>query len=183
MEDNEIVDLYWERNETAISETEKKYGRYCYVIAYNILYSHEDTEECVNDTYLRAWETIPPQRPAVLNGYLGKITRNLALNRYEYIHADKRDARVTEVYDESTFALSGDDSDPLDELALKEAINSFLAALPKEHRIVFIRRYWYMSEVAAIAKDYRIPEGTVKSILSRTRMKFKKHLEKEGIQV
>ena len=90
---------------------------------------------------------------------------------------------MTEIYDEASFALSGDDSDPLDEIALKEAINSFLATLAEDHRIIFIRRYWYMSEVAAIAKDYRIPEGTVKSILSRARMKFKKHLEKEGIHV
>ena len=183
MEDNEIVALYWERNETAIAETEKKYGRYCYVIAYNVLYCHEDAEECVNDTYLRAWETIPPQRPTALNAYLGTITRNLALNRYEYIHADKRDSRVTLIYDEAAHALSGEFTDPLDEIALKDAVNSFLASLSNEHRIIFLRRYWYMSDMASIARDYRIPEGTVKSILSRTRKKFQKHLEKEGIHL
>ena len=183
MQDHEIVALYWGRNETAIAETEKKYGGYCYVIAYNVLYSHEDAEECVNDTYLRAWETMPPEKPSALNAYLGRITRNLALNRYEYIHADKRDNRVTLIYDEAAHALSGEFTDPLDEIALKDAVNSFLASLSNEHRIIFLRRYWYMSDVASIARDYRIPEGTVKSILSRTRNKFKKHLEKEGIQL
>ena len=181
--DEAIVDLFFSRDEAAITESDRKYGSYLWTVAHNILRNDADCEECRNDTYLRAWETIPPQRPTALNAYLGTITRNLALNRYEYIHADKRDSRVTLIYDEAAHALSGEFTDPLDEIALKDAVNSFLASLSNEHRIIFLRRYWYMSDVASIARDYRIPEGTVKSILSRTRNKFKKYLEKEGIQL
>ena len=181
MEDRDIVTLYWDRSEAAIHETQQKYGKYCYTIAYNILYSHEDAEECVNDTYVKAWETMPPEKPLRLSAYLGKITRNIALNRYAHNHADKRDAHLTEVYDEAADEISASEKSLPDELILKEAINSFVAALPKETRVIFVRRYWYMSPVGDIAKDYGLPVGTVKSILSRTRKRFKAHLEKEGI--
>ena len=183
MQDHEIVALYWKRDENAISETRDKYGVYCYTIAFNILYSNEDAEECVNDTYIKAWNTMPPQKPTVLSAFLGKITRNLAINRYKQERAAKRDVRLTEVFCEADGTMSGKYTDPLDEIALKDAINSFLASLSREHRIIFLRRYWYMSSVSEIARDYRIPEGTVKSILSRTRIKFRTHLEKEGIDL
>ncbi len=183
MEDRDIITLYWERSEAAIRETQQKYGKYCYVIAYNILYSHEDAEECVNDTYVKAWETMPPEKPLRLSAYLGKITRNIALNRYAHNHADKRNTHLTEVYDEAADAIPTPEKAFSDELILKEAINAFVASLPKETRIIFVRRYWYMSSVKDIAKDYGLPEGTVKSILSRTRKRFKAHLEKEGIDL
>ena len=179
-EDSEIIALYWERSETAIRETDRKYGKYCHAIAYNILYSKEDAEECVNDTYLKAWNSMPPERPDSLSAYLGKLTRNLALNRYAYKHADKRNIHLTEIYDEATEPFA-DSADMLDEMILREAINTFLASLSAETRILFMRRYWYMSPVKQIARDYGLPEGTVKSILSRTRKKFKDYLEKEGI--
>ena len=180
MDDREIVALYWERSESAIRETERKYGKYCHAIAYNILYSKEDAEECVNDTYLKAWNSMPPELPDSLSAYLGKLTRNLALNRYAYQHADKRNIHLTEIYDEATEPFA-DSADMLDEMILREAINTFLASLSAETRILFMRRYWYMSPVKQIARDYGLPEGTVKSILSRTRKKFKDYLEKEGI--
>lgn len=182
MEDHDIVTLYWERSETAIQETDQKYGKYCYAIAYNILYSHEDAEECVNDTYVKAWDTMPPERPVRLSAYLGTITRNIALNRYAHDHAGKRNTHLTEVYDEAAAAVPDTDMEDLaDELALREVINTFVAALPRETRVIFVRRYWYFSTVKDIAKDYGLPEGTVKSILSRTRKRFREHLEKEGI--
>lgn len=184
MEDHDIVTLYWDRSEAAILETEQKYGKYCYTIAYNILYSHEDAEECVNDTYVKAWDTMPPEKPTRLSAYLGTITRNIALNRYAHDHAQKRNVHLTEVYDEAAAAMSEVSGDTLaDEIALRDAINAFVAALPRETRIIFVRRYWYFSSVKDIAKDYGIPVGTVKSILSRTRKRFKEHLEKEGIYV
>ncbi|MBE6557750.1 MAG: sigma-70 family RNA polymerase sigma factor [Ruminococcaceae bacterium] len=183
MEDHDIVTLYWDRSEAAIRETEQKYGKYCYTIAYNILYSHEDAEECVNDTYVKAWDTMPPERPTRLSAYLGTITRNIALNRYAHDRAQKRNIHLTEVYDEAADAFPMPEKDLSDELMLKEVINGFVASLEKETRIIFVRRYWYFSSVKDIAKDYKIPEGTVKSILSRTRKRFKEHLEKEGIHL
>ena len=180
MEDFKIVDLYWSRSETAISESEQKYGKILRSLSFSLLSSYEDAEECVNDTYLKAWNSMPPERPDSLSAYLGKLTRNLALNRYAYQHADKRNIHLTEIYDEATQPFA-DSADMLDEMILREAINTFLASLSAETRILFMRRYWYMSPVKQIARDYGLPEGTVKSILSRTRKKFKDYLEKEGI--
>ncbi len=184
MEDHDIVTLYWDRSEAAIRETEQKYGKYCYTIAYNILYCHEDAEECDNDTYDKAWDTMPPEKPTRLSAYLGTITRNIALNRYAHDRAQKRNVHFTEVYDEAADAISETNGKTFaEEIALRDAINTFVAALSQETRIIFLRRYWYFSLVKDIAKDYGIPEGTVKSILSRTRKRFKEHLEKEGIHV
>ena len=183
MEDNKIVELYWERSESAIKETKKKYGRYCHYIAYNILYSDQDAEECVNDTYVKAWNSIPPQKPERLSAFLGKITRNIALNRYKYDRAQKRCANAKLVFDEADEIISASQSNVsiADEVALRDAINSFVASLSRETRIIFVRRYWYLSPIKDISKDYGIPQGTVKSILSRTRKQFKEHLLKEGI--
>ena len=187
MEDEKIVDLYWERSENALEETDIKYGKYCYRIAYNILYSNEDSEECVNDTYLKAWNAIPPQRPQRLSSFLGRITRNLALNRYSHNHAQKRSVNMELAYEEArdiSSHMRGRAEDSLaDEYALKTAINSFVSSLPKETRIIFVRRYWYLSPISDIARDYDIPEGTVKSILARTRKKFGEYLYKEGISL
>ncbi len=184
MEDKQIVALYWERSETAISETEKKYGRYCRYIAYNILYSNQDAEECVNDTYQKAWETMPPKQPELLSAYLGKLTRSLAINRFRYDHAVKRSPGMEVILDEAAEFISDPNGvDALDEIHLRDVINSFVASLTQEVRIVFVRRYWYMSSVRDIAADLGITESKVKVILMRTRKKFKEHLEREGISV
>ena len=182
VEDERIVDLYFERSETAISETEQKYGRYCHYIAYNILSSDLDAEECVNDTYLRAWESIPPQRPKLLKSFLGKITRNLALDRYDHDHAQKRGGGVDTALEEIAECVpEGDGREMSDEIALREAINRFIESLPKQTRIIFIRRYWYLCHIDNIARDLGLSVSNVKVILMRTRKKFKTHLEKEGI--
>ncbi len=182
LEDSEIVALYWARAEAAIHESDRKYGKYCYAIAYNILYSNEDAEECINDTWLKAWHAMPPEKPRHLSAFLGKITRNIALNRYTYEHADKRNRNLTEIYDEASEPFANTEN-MVDEVILRDVINRFLTALPMETRVLFLRRYWYMSSVKEIARDYGLPEGTVKSILSRTRKKFQHYLEKEGIEL
>ncbi len=183
MDDQKIVDLYWERSETAISETQKKYGKYCYHIAYTILHSNEDAEECVNDTYLRAWGAMPPAKPSRLSTFLGKITRNLALDRLDKNTAQKRSGAVELTLDELSECIPDADStlDPADEIVLGDAINSFLAGLPVKTRQVFVRRYWYLSSVKSIARDAGMSESAVKVSLMRTREAFRLHLEKEGI--
>lgn len=186
MDDRQIVALYWERSEKAISETSKKYGKYCSYIAYNILHNYEDSEECVNDTYMRAWDAMPPQRPNRLSAFLGKITRNLSLNRLEKYTAQKRGAGqaalALEELEECIPAF-GHVEQIVDDIVLAEIINSFLAALTPETRKFFVRRYWYLSPVREIARDYAVSESKVKMILMRTRNKLKKVLEKEGISL
>ena len=184
MDDKQIVALYWERSETAIAETELKYGRYCRYIADNILHSAQDAEECVNDTLRKAWETIPPQKPELLSAYLGKLTRNLAINRSIRDRAVKR-SHGTEVILEEVEELIPDPrgNDAADDIHMREAINAFVASLPKETRIVFVRRYWYMSSVKDIAADYGMTESKVKVMLMRTRAKFREYLEREGISI
>ena len=184
MEDVRIVELYFERSETAIEETQRKYGRYCYHIAYNILFSNEDSEECVNDTYLRAWNAMPPHRPERLSAFLGKIVRNLALDRYDKKMATKRSVGVELALDELEECIA--DTDGVwneDEQRLRTAINGFLAALPRRDRMIFIRRYWYVSPISQIATEFGAEEGNIKVILHRTRKKFREHLIKEGIEI
>lgn len=183
MDDSKIVDLYWERSENAINETQKKYGRYCHSIAYHVLYNEQDTEECVNDTYVAAWNAIPPKRPAHFQQFLGKIARNIALDRYDYNSAAKRSCETEVVLDEFWECVpdSRTEVSAADELALKEIVNRFLASLGKRTRIVFMRRYWYMCSVKEIAGGMRMSESNVKVTLHRTREKFRACLEKEGI--
>ena len=185
MEDYKIVELYFERSEAAISETQKKYGKYCHVIAYNVLNSELDAEECVNDTYLRAWQSIPPEKPRILKSFLGRITRNLALDRYDRANAAKRGGNVDVAFEELEECIPSleDGRDMSDDMAIKEAINRFLASIPRRTRIVFLRRYWYLSSIADIAEDLGLSESNVKVLLMRTRKKFKEHLEKEGISI
>ena len=186
MEDKQIVDLYWARSENAISETEIKYGRYCYYIAHNILHNNEDSEECVNDTYLNAWKAMPDRRPSKLSTFLGKITRNLSLNRWELYNAEKRGfGQIPLALDELHECIpSPNSADHLvDDFALAEIFNRFLAALPKEKRMIFMRRYWYLSPIAEIAADYSISESKVKMSLLRSRNALKQVLEEEGIDL
>lgn len=184
MDDKQIIELYQKREEAAISETANKYGKYCYYIAYRILYNEEDSEECVNDTYLRTWEAIPPQYPEKLSAFLGKITRNLALNRYKYYLREKRgNGKSTVVIDELNECIptSSNTEEAVEERLLVELLNQFLYALPIQKRNIFLRRYWYLSSIQEIAKDYGFSESKVKMILLRTRNKLKEVLEKEGV--
>lgn len=186
VEDKQIVDLYWARADAAISETQKKYGRYCHSIAYHILCCDEDAEECTNDTYLKAWAAMPPHRPEHLASFLGKITRNLALDRYEKNHAKKRGcAAVALALDELEACIPAADhiASAAEELVLKEAINRFLWSLPADSRKIFVRRYWYLSSVKEIAQDFSVSESKVKMVLLRLRGRLKLFLEKEGIEI
>lgn len=186
MEDKQIIDLYWARAETAISETAKKYGRYCHSIAFNILHSHEDSEECVNDTFFNAWKAIPPQRPNKLSAFLGTITRNLSLNKWEQYNTEKRGLGqvplALEELHECIPALENADQ-VADDLTLTEILNQFLSKLPKDRRKIFMRRYWYMDTIKEIAEGYSMSESRVKMSLLRSRNELKRILEREGFDL
>lgn len=184
MDDGQIIDLYWARSEAAISETAKKYSKYCHTIAFNILHNHEDSKECVNDTYRRAWGAIPPRRPNRLSTFLGKITRNLSLNKYAQYAAEKRGSgQVPLVLDEQQDCIPavGSVEQTIEDAALGEIFNRFLDALPTDTRKVFMRRYWYFSPIKEIAEDYNFSQSKVKMTLLRARNELKQILEKEGI--
>ena len=184
MEDNRIIELYLSRSEDAIKQTESKYGKYCHTIANNILQSLEDSEECVSDTYMKAWNSIPPDRPSAFKAYLGKITRNLALDKFRHYNAEKRGAGQTvEALEELGECVSAKTGDMIDEIALVELLNNFLASLSTTKRKVFMGRYWYFSSVKEIASDYRMTESKVIMMLHRTRQELKAFLEKEGISI
>ena len=182
MEDKRIIELFFERSEKAIEECGKKYGRYCHSVAYSVLASNEDAEEIVNDTYLRAWNSIPPQKPSKLGAFLARIARNLALDRYDARRKDRENMALETVLDELADCLP--DTDGLsvtDEIVLRDAVDSFLSSLESQTRIVFMQRYWYMMPIAKIARGCGMSEANVKTTLHRTRKRFKEHLEKEGI--
>ena len=181
MEDDKIIDLYWRRSDRAIPETDRKYGKYCNSIAYGILHSATDSEECINDAYFSVWRAIPPERPKSLKGYLAKVTRNIALNRYDYGKAQKRTTEQRIINDEFFECLPSDDSEIENELILREAINGFLGSLDRFNRVIFLRRYWYSCSIKEIAALMGISESSVKVSLHRTRNSFRKHLEKEGV--
>ena len=186
VEDKQIIDLYWRRAETAISETAKKYGRYCHSIAFNILHSHEDSEECVNDTFFNAWRTMPPQRPGKFAAFLGTITRYLSLNRWEQYSAEKRGCgQVPLVLEELNGCIPASENveQVVDDLALTELLNRFLGTLSTDSRKIFMRRYWYMNTIKEIAKGYSMSESKVKMSLLRSRKELKQLLEKEGFDL
>ena len=186
MEDIQIVDLFWERSENAISETANKYGHYCYSIAYNILHSNEDSEECVNDTYLNAWNAMPYQRPSKLSAFLGRITRNLSLQRWEKYTAEKRgEGQVPLALDELQECIPTTDSTDqiVDDIVLVDLLNRFLASLTLEKRRIFMRRYWFLSTITEIAADFSVFESKVKMSLLRSRNELRQLLEKEGIEL
>jgi len=188
MEDSMIIDLYWERSESAIIETAKKYGGYCAKIAMNILRNHEDSEECVNDAYLKTWNAIPPKRPKIFMSFLGRITRNLSLNKYKQKNAQKRGGDENEVEvllsELSDCIPSGSSVETeYDADMTAKAIDGFLRSVDSENRIVFVRRYWYADSVNSIAERFNISESKVKSMLFRTRNKLKTYLEKEGVLI
>ncbi len=184
MDDRDIVELYWRRDEGAIGATAEKYDRYCHSIAYNILRDHGDSEECVNDTYLKAWESIPPHKPESLRTFLAKITRNLSLDRFKRYSAEKRGGgEVTLVLDElkEGFHIRDGEEMIVESIVMKELLNGFIGGLKHEARVIFLRRYWYFSPVSSIASDLGVSESKVKMVLLRTRRKLSEYLEKEGI--
>lgn len=184
MEDAEIIELYWQRSEDAIRETSGKYGKYCYSIIFRIINDEEDTKECVNDTWLKAWNAMPPHRPERLSVFLGKISRNLALDRCKLKAAQKRgNNQMESLYEELEQCIPGQDdvSNYLDEKYLTECIHTFLKELPESHRILFVLRYWHTYSVKEIAERFHMTESKVTSILFRDRKALKKALEKEGI--
>ena len=181
--DETIVNLYFDRSEEAIAACQVKYGKSCHTIAYNILRSDEDAEECVNDTWLRAWNSIPPERPTRLGAWLSTVTRRLALTRYEKKTAARRNGGMEASLEELAECVTAGSLTIADEVALSEAINGFLASLPTRTRMIFMRKYWYMDSIADIAAAMGMGESAVKVTLHRTREKFRKHLAKEGITV
>lgn len=186
MEDEKIIDLYWARQERALIETERKYGAYCRTIAYHILRSREDSEECVSDAWLHAWNAIPPKRPAILSAFLGRITRNLSIDRWKAARTEKRGGgSVPAALEELSDCIPSCNGLEwmLDEKELSRAIDAFLRTLPERECSIFLRRYWYADSIRQIAQRFGMKENSVKSILFRTRERLRKYLEGEGIAI
>ena len=185
MEDMEIIELYWQRDERAVKESDVKYGRLCKGIALRLLENMEDSEECVSDTWLRAWNTIPPQRPEILRAFFAKITRNLALDRCRSSAAQKRGGgEVSLALEELKDCVSGGTIESeLERKELVAAINDFLRGLDEKERQLFLRRYWLAESVSVIAKKSGMSANAVSLRLMRLRTRLKEHLEKEEISV
>ena len=183
MEDEKIIELYWQRQEQAIDATQEKYGPYCTTIAHNILHSPRDTEECVNDTWLAAWNAMPPHRPSILSAFLGKLTRNLAFNRYTRNRAEKRGGAETELVLEELAELVSGREDTYGEVERRELareINAFLRTLDNRKRAMFLQRYWYAHSVGDIAARWGMKETAVSMALHRLRRDLQQHLTERG---
>ena len=184
MEDDKIIELFWERNETAIEEAQLKYASYLFTIADNILADSEDSEECLNDALLKAWNSIPPQRPQKLSVYLARLIRQSAIDVYRKKSSHKRYISQHAVsLDELEECISGED-DPqasLEKTLLSETVKSFTEALPSTQKLVFVGRYYYFDSIRQIASYTSLSESAVKSMLKRLREKLKLRLEKEGL--
>lgn len=186
MDDRQIIELYNQRNQEAIANSSTKYGNYCFAIATNILRNQQDSEECVNDTWLNAWNSIPPQQPNYLKLFFAKITRNLSLNRYKEMTRQKRGGNeFVLALDEIGEIVSGnyDVENEINEKELIQSINRFLHSLPERDCNIFIKRYFHFDATSKIAFTYQLTEGNVLKILSRTRLKLKHYLEKEGYTI
>lgn len=183
MEDTCIVDLYWARSENAIVETSAKYGSYCYSIAYNILANAEDADESVNDTYLDAWNSMPPHRPAILSTFLGKITRRVSIDKWRGRTAEKRGSgEITLVLDELSDCVPSSQNveHEIETAELAKVINDFVMSLPPMDRRVFICRYWYLDPISAISQQFGFSQSKVKMMLYRQRQRLLSHLEREA---
>lgn len=184
MEDEQIVELYWQRSDQAISETNRKYGRYCHTIAYNICGLSEDAEECVNDTWFRAWNLMPDQRPRLLSAFLGCITRNFAIDRVKAKNRLKRGGgEAALALDELEDCISGgvNPERALEEKELAGAIGGFVSSLPEEQRMMFVLRYWYLAPIDEIAERLSVSKSKVKSSLFRSRGRLRAYLQEEGL--
>lgn len=180
MEDSQIVNLFWARNPEAIPAATEKYGDYCAAVARNILHDPEDEEECLNDTWLHAWNSMPPHRPQVLRTFLGKLTRNLSLHRLEKRNALKRGGGT--VWEELNELVSGRE-EPMDEVLMQDlaaAIDGFLSTVSREQRSLFLRRYWYYDSVKELASRFGMSENRVSVTLHRIREKLKAYLTERG---
>ena len=183
MEDHQIIELFRQREENAVAETEQKYTSYCRSVAARILNSAEDTDEALNDTWLAAWNNIPPHEPECLKTFLGRLTRNISLNKARSEKALKRgSAEMRVVFEEIEDWLASGQSveQEISEQELADSINAFLAGIPETERSVFVRRYWYMQSVSEIASHYGFSESKVKSMLFRIRKKLYAKLKKEN---
>ena len=184
MEDSKIIELFFARNEDAIKHTDDTYGRRLYQLSDNIVRNGQDAEESVSDTYLKAWDTIPPHRPQYFFAYIAKICRHFALDRLDWINAAKRKAEVVSLTQEMELCIPDTRRDrELEEKELGMILDAFLRTLTPENRVVFLRRYWYVDTIAEIAARYGISESAVQMRLNRTRAKLCTYLEKEGICV
>lgn len=182
LEDSDIIELYWQRDETAITKTDQKYGRFCYGIAMNILSVHEDAEECVSDTYRCVWNAVPPERPRSLSAYLGRIIRNLSFNRWNKKHAQKRyggmELLLSELEDCIPFSESVEQT--VEARELSKLINKWLTSLPRVDRALFVRRYWNGDALADLAKEYGVKSSKLAQRMFRLRKRLKASLEQEG---
>ena len=184
MDDNKIIELFMDRSEQAISEASKKYGKYCHYIAYSILHNDEDSEECVNDTYLTVWNKIPPTRPNNFTAFICKITRNLSLKRLEISNAMKRSAdAIISLSEIETTLPDYSIAQGFEDEELAKLISAFLWSEKELDRNVFLRKYWFFDSISDIAERYSMRENTVKSMLFRTRNRLREFLRKEGIEV
>ena len=182
MDDKTIIQHYWDRDETALTETDEKYGRFCSSIADNILKNREDTKECLNDTYLKTWNTIPTQRPEIFPAFLGKIVRNLAVDRYRMSGSEKRGGGQTEAVleelDECLPDRSAEIECEVSELSI--ALDEFLETLPEKKRKILVLRYWYTESVQDIASELHMSESNVSATLNRLRKKLQSYLTERG---
>lgn len=186
MDDRQIVRMFFERSERALREVSRKYGAYCLTIARNILNNHEDAEVCVNDTYMRAWESIPPNDPEFLGAYLGRITKNLALNRVNSMKCEKRggNAEIVSLDELDEFVSGGRSVESAEERReLLAAITAFLKDLPAKRRQLFVGRYWSYYKLSELAERFGMTEGSVAVSLGRTRESLKKYLLKRGFEL
>lgn len=184
MEDAKIIDMYWERDEWAIRETDAAYGRKLHVLSHKIVQSHEDAQECVSDTYMKAWNVIPPQRPNYFYAFLAKICRNFALGKLDWNNAAKRNADIVALTEEMELCIPDRrQEEKMEAQELGRLLNRFLEGETKESRMIFMRRYWYTDSIDEIAVRYGISRSKVKTRLHRTRAKLHTFLQKEGIMV
>ena len=184
MDDQKIIDLYWSRSETAITETDRKYGKYCYSIAYNILTNNEDAEERVSDTYMAAWKSMPPKRPSILATFIGKITRHLSIDRWRSRNRYKRGGgEIVLALEELEDCITADQTveKAYERKQLAVVFNRFLESLPETERQVFLCRYWYLDSISVIASYYGFSDSKVTSMLHRSRKKLRAVLEQEDL--
>ena len=181
MQDKDIIVLYENRDETALVETDDRYGKYAYTIAMNLLGDTREAEEVESDTLMQLWNTIPPQKPSNLKAFIGKIARNLSLNRIEERLAEKRSCGLSLVFDELEEVLSSEREEIVDQIALKDALKAFLAKLSSNDRILFVKRYWYNESIASLSRSERLTKSAVKVKLHRLRAELKSYLKSNGI--
>ena len=185
MEDSQIIRLYWDRDESAITESDSAHGAYCFAVAMNVLASREDSEECVSDTWWKAWNVIPPQKPDRLRSFFARITRNLAIDRYRKRTAEKRNEHMNTVLEELEGCLSGEESveSEVERQELSSSLNRFLASLSLRDRQIFVRRYFWCEDVKKIAAEMGLKQNSVNVMLHRMRNRLRAHLTADGWEV